>query len=81
MVEHRASDRKVAIPWFDSRTGHALLCPWERHFTLISHWDQAVYPLWLPSQTKDLQTEPKKCSALVLLDRCRVPGSYERVSH
>ena len=22
----------------DFRTGNASLCPWERHFTLVSHW-------------------------------------------
>ena len=52
--------KKVADPWFESRSGNASLCPWERHFTLISHWGRAVYPLWWPSLTKDLQTEPKK---------------------
>ena len=36
MVEQQARDRKVADPWFDSRTGNVPLCPWERHFTLIS---------------------------------------------
>ena len=34
-VERRASDRKVTDPWFDSRTGNASLCPWERFFTFI----------------------------------------------
>ena len=66
-VELRVSDRKVADHWFDSRTGKASLCPWERHFTLTSHWGEAVHPLWWPSLTKDLQTEPKKvlCVAVV----------------
>ena len=59
-VKHQASDGKVADLWFDSRTGNALLCSWERHLTLISHRGQAVHPLWWPSLTKDLQTEPKK---------------------
>ena len=70
VVEHQACDRKVDDPWFDSQTGNALLCPWERHFMLISHWDQAVYPLswlWWPSLTKDLQTEAKiRCSTLAV---------------
>ena len=68
LVELRVCDRKVAESRFDSRTGNASLCPRERHCTLISHWGQAVYPLWWPSLTKDLQAEPKKCSALVNLD-------------
>ena len=38
------------------------------------HWGQE---LWRPRQTKELQTEPKPgCSALVWLDRRRVPGSF-----
>ena len=50
---------------------------WERQLTLIFHWDEAVYLLWWPSLTKDLQTEPKtRRSALVWLDRCYVLGSY-----
>ena len=31
----------------------------------IFHWSQAVYPLWWPSLTKDLQTELKKVAALL----------------
>ena len=27
---------------------------------IISHWGQAINPLWWPSLIKDLQTEPKK---------------------
>ena len=46
----------------------------------IFDWGQAVYPLWCPSWTKDLQTEPR-CSALVWLDRCRVPGSQARTMY
>ena len=51
---------------------------WKRHFTPVFHWDQAVYSLWWPSLTKNLQTKAKKCPALVWLDRRKVPGSYER---
>ena len=58
VVEHRGSDRKGAGHRFDSRTCNASLCPWERHFMLISHWGQAVHLLRWPSLTKDLQTEP-----------------------
>jgi len=31
----RASNRKVAKPWFDSRCGSASLCPWERYLMLF----------------------------------------------
>ena len=31
MVEHQASDGKVASLRFDFRAGIASLCPWERH--------------------------------------------------
>ena len=56
-VEHWDNDRIVAGLWFDSQTDIASLWPWERHSTLVFCWDQAVYLLWLPSLTKDLQTE------------------------
>jgi len=56
-VKRRASNRKVAKPWFDSRCGSASLCPWEKHSMLFPTWGQAVYPLWWPSLTKDMQTE------------------------
>ena len=35
LVERLVSDRKVADSRFDSLTGHASLCSWERHFTYI----------------------------------------------
>ena len=60
MVERRVSDRKVANPWFDSLSGNTSLYSWKRQFKLICHWGQAVYPLWWPRMTKDLQTAPKK---------------------
>ena len=46
--------------------------------TLYAHfsWGQAVLPLWWQSQTKDLQKLQKMFC--VGVDRCRVPGSYER---
>ena len=56
------------------------LCSWERHFTPISHLGQAVYSLWWPTLTKDLQTEPQKFSALEWSDRPRVPGTNELTS-
>ena len=40
-VEHRASDRKVADPWFDSRTGNVSLCSWERQFMHIFRWGRS----------------------------------------
>ena len=40
---------------------------------------QAVWPLWGPNLTKGLRTESKKgCSALVWLDRRRMPCSQEK---
>ena len=81
VVNHQASDRKIADPSFDSLTGNASLCSWKRHFTLISHRNQAVFPLLWPSLTRDLQIELKKVlSALVWLEGCRVPVSYERTN-
>ena len=35
----------------------------------ISHWDQAVYELWWPSQTKDLQTEPKEVLCVGVVEK------------
>ena len=46
LEELRVCDRKIAGFRFDSRTGMASLCLWERHFLRISLWDQAVYLLW-----------------------------------
>ena len=43
--------------------------------TLRFHWGQAVYWLWWPSLTKDLQTEPKKAICFGVVDRRRVRGS------
>ena len=34
-IERRATDRKVADSRFNSRTGNASLCPWERQVTVI----------------------------------------------
>ena len=60
-IAQLVGDRKVADSWFDSPTGNVSLCPWERHFTITSNGtDQAVYPLWWPSLTRDLRTEPEK---------------------
>jgi len=52
IVECRASNWKVAKPWFDFRCGSVSLCPWERHLMLLPTWGQAVYPLWWLSLSK-----------------------------
>ena len=65
VVERRASDRKVADPWFDSRIGSTLLCPWERSLRLLNKYyyfpfeSNCLSVVW-PRLTKNLQTEPKK---------------------
>jgi len=39
-----------------------LLSPWERYLMLFPHLGgQAVYLLWWPSLTKDMQTEQLLC--------------------
>jgi len=43
-AERRASNRKVSKPWFDSRCGSAVLCPLERHLTLIPILGQSNLP-------------------------------------
>ena len=58
VVERRASDRKVADPWFDFRTGFRAYLP---------SGGQAVYSLWWPSLTEDLRTD-SGFSALVWSD-------------
>jgi len=35
LVEHQASNRKLAKPWFDSRCSSASLNPWKRHLMLF----------------------------------------------
>ena len=69
LAKRRVTDRKVANSQFDSRTGHASLCSWERHLRL--------FPMGLPSLTKDLQAEPKKrCSVLVWIDQWLSIGGH-----
>ena len=51
----------------------------KKHSTLIFHWGKAVYPLWWPIVTKDLQTEPKKDALRWCGAEC--PGPYERAIH
>ena len=61
LVKHWVGDRKAADSRFDSQTGSALLCPWERHFTLISHWDQAGNWSWCPTSRKIGKQNQKRC--------------------
>jgi len=35
LVEHQASNRKVAKPWYDFQCDSASLCSWERHLMLF----------------------------------------------
>jgi len=70
-------NRKVAIPWFDSWCGNASLCPWERHVCFPS-WGQAVYLLWWPSLTKDMQSEQLLCwSGITDIEHSTTTGSNE----
>ena len=81
VVERRVSDQKVADSRFDSRTANASLCHWERQFTLISHLGPKQSPrCGGPGWRKTCKENPKICSALLRLDRRRVPGSYERTN-
>ena len=45
VVDRRTSDWNVVGSQFDFQIRNESLCPWERHFTHISHCGQAVYPL------------------------------------
>jgi len=47
-----------------------MLCLSERHLMLISLWGQAVYPLWWPSLTKDMQTEQLCWSDVADTEHC-----------
>jgi len=53
LLEHRASNRKVAKTWFDFRCGSASLCPWKRQLNAVSHLGaKVVHPLWCLSRRK-----------------------------
>jgi len=54
------SNRKIVKPWFDSLCGSASLCPCKGKYC-FPPWTQAIYPLWWPSLTKDVQTEQLLC--------------------
>ena len=62
----RVHDQKVTDS--RSRTGNASLCPWERHFTLISLWGPSSLLVVVAQPDKRLANRTKKgCSALVRL--------------
>ena len=64
MVERLFSNRKIADPWFDFRSGNASLCPWERHSTRISHSRQAVLPIVVAQLDERLAKRTQKRVAL-----------------
>jgi len=55
LVEHRASNWKIAKPWFDSRCGSASLCPWETHSIL--------FPILGPSSLPVVVVQPDERQA------------------
>jgi len=61
LVERRASNRKVAKPWLDSRYSSALLCLCERHLGA-----KQSYLRWWSILTKDCKRD---CSVLEWNDR------------
>jgi len=63
LVERQASNRKVAKSRFNSRCGSESVYPWEKHLLLFPILGQAVFLLWWPSLTKDMQTEQLLCLA------------------
>jgi len=44
LVERRASNRKIAKPWFYSRCGSTSLCPWKRHLMLFPTLEPSSLP-------------------------------------
>ena len=75
-IEHRASDQKVPghfprtqrrVPILIIEMGMRLrVFLGKTLYAFFSHWAQAVYPLWCPSLTEDLQTHPHKCSVVLV---------------
>jgi len=60
----KKGNRKVAKPWFNSRCGSALLCPWERHLMLSPILGPSNLPVvvgWWSIVTKAMQTEQLLC--------------------
>ena len=80
VIRVSGSGRKITDSRFDSRTGNAFLCPWEKKQNAYNcHWGQAVYSLWWSSLTKYLQTEPKRVVCVLRLN-AECLGSYERTN-
>ena len=80
MLKYSSSVANLLV-WFYSRTGNMSLRPLEKKLLLISF---PLEPSSLPVVTADTDKRlrniiPKKCSALVCLDRLRVSGSYKRL--
>ena len=62
-IELGVNNRKVAGLWFDSKLAMGCCVIGKDSYMLIFHFGQAVYSLWWPSLTKDLQNgNPKKDS-------------------
>ena len=69
-----AGDGKGAGLIFES--GISSLCPWEKHFTLISHWAmQSTRRVGLV-RLKTCKQNRKKVSCIGVVDIRRIPGSY-----
>ena len=77
VIEHRARDRKIVGPWFDSRMAMRRCVLGKDTLLLFSIGAKQSTRYGGPAQTKDLQIEPKK-SALRWcgLDRRSVRGSH-----
>ena len=76
-VERRTTDQKIAVPWFNSRTGNLLGMTLRAYFSL----GPSSLPLWWLNLTKDWQTKPKTvlCASVVKqIQECLV--SHERTN-
>ena len=54
VVEREASDRKFAASRVDFRIGNALLCPWERHLTIMLPSGQISLPVAMTQNNERL---------------------------
>ena len=75
-VERRARNGKVVDSRFDSPTGNASLCPWERHFTLFPIDAKQSSRCGGQAWWKTWKRSNKSYSALGWLDSRRMPASY-----
>jgi len=48
----RASNRKVAKPWFDSRCGSQSLCPWGKTLNTVFHFGASSLPVSVAQSDK-----------------------------